>query len=336
MGGVATINPASADVIFVNPAFLTYVGGVHWDIVNANLGVNGLQAYNDFKNIGSATTPSDYSTYFGKNLWVELGGHSSFVVPYFGLAAFNNYHISLLFDNPVFPDVKVEYLNDVGYQMGFAIPMGIYSAGIGLKRTTRTGGIQNVSLTNLAAASSTNIANSFTGKGVGYGVDLALMSRIPSPGNPTFTAVWKDVGSTAFLLTEGTDAPPRIKDNLILGFGTLVDLPGLDWTTGIEYKHVNDQGEPLGKKLHLGTELSLPIIDVRAGLYQGYLSYGAGINLFILRLDAAVYSAERGAYPGQKADNRVEASLSIAVDVDADFSISALNTKNHRSLKHRR
>lgn len=336
MGGVYIPFPKDTEAVFVNPAYLAFIDSVGWEIATAGLGINGTQAYNDFKDIGSSSTTTDYNTYFGKSLWSEFYVRSSFVAPYFGLAGFNNYYLSGVFDNPVFPDVNIDFINDNGFSGGFGLPLGpMLSFGASIKRIQRSGGPTTVSLLSIASNTALGSTTTLSNRGVGYGADLALMARFPGSMSPSLSAVWKDVGSTAFLKTEGADAPPRIKDNLIFGFGTVIDLPGLDISSGIEYKHVTDQGEPLGKKLHLGTEISLPMIDLRAGLYQGYTSYGVGLDLFVFRLDVASYAVEKGAYPGQKKDSRIDASLTLDISIDADFNFTTKDGKRRR-LKQRR
>jgi hypothetical protein len=63
---------------------------------------------------------------------------------------------------------------------------------------------------------------------------------------------------------------------------------------------------------HLGAEVRLlRILSVRAGLNRGWLSVGAGIDLLFLHMDAAAFTEELGALPGDKPRSGV--SLSAAV-----------------------
>lgn len=53
------------------------------------------------------------------------------------------------------------------------------------------------------------------------------------------------------------------------------------------------------RRMHLGGELKLlNFIAARAGLNQGYVSFGAGIDLLILEIDAAIFTEELGVSPG--------------------------------------
>ena len=143
------------------------------------------------------------------------------------------------------------------------------------------------------------------------------------------------MGSTAFQQTGGATAPERQKDNLVLGMTVDGSIPFLGMAAGFEYRHISDTGEQIGKKLHLGAEVSLAMFDLRAGFYQGYTSYGLGLDLWLLQLDAAWYQIEKGVYPGQTPDERVQLGLMMNLEFDPNFSLVGAGGKKRR-LKQRR
>lgn len=335
MGGVYSPFPSDTDAIFVNPAALSEVGKLGWEIANIQAGVNSLQNYTAYAALGTGGT-SVYSALYGKSLWVGGNGRTSIVFPGFGIAAFNDVKVYGGLNKPPFPDFDIGYLNDVGFQVGAGFAINpTFSLGVNVKRIQRTGGETSLGLSTIAAATGTSIESQFANAGSGFSTDLALMAKVPGPFSPRVVAMWKDPGSLAFNMTRGTASPPRIKDNFILGAGTLMDLSGLDWRLGAEIRHINVNGIQFGKKVHMGTEVSLPLIDVRAGLSQGYQSFGAGINLWFIKVDAAYYTVETGDYPGQTPDLRTEASFSINISVDADFKMTGKDGKQRR-VKQRR
>lgn len=335
MGGVYMSIVNDADAIFVNPAALARVNGLNWQVMNVEFGVNGIDMYNDFRNIDTSD-PNSFNQFFGKDLWFRLGAKTAVAMPYFAMGLYTDTQTHFELHNPAFPQFDTKFISDYGVLMGGAIPIGPgTAAGFTLKRITRWGGQKDIDLGIIATGNPSDITSQFQNKGNGYGVDLALQTVIPAPFSPTLSLVWQDVGSTAFTMTNGTDAPPRIRDNLSVGFSTLVDLPGLDWTTGLEYRHATESEYQFGQKVHLGTEVSLPLIDLRAGLNQGYVSYGAAVDFFFLRFDVASYTEEMGAYPGQSPQNRVEFGLSVDLSFDANFSFSGADGKR-RKLKQRR
>ena len=64
--------------------------------------------------------------------------------------------------------------------------------------------------------------------------------------------------------------------------------------------------------VHVGADLKLlSILDVRAGLNQGYITGGVGINLALIELNAAFFTYEVGDYPGEQGRSGVSVQASI-------------------------
>lgn len=324
------------DALFYNPAALAKVEGLNWQVLNVRTGVN-FDLVKDRESFTGISSPADYSKFFGKDVWLGVNAKSAFAMPNFGFAAYDNAHLDIQLHNPAYPQFNTSFLNDYGFVVGGAVPIGPFgSFGMTAKRISRWGGIGDIGVGSIASAGGVAaIQDAYKSKGVGYGVDMATAYTLPMPFNPSLAVVWQDVGSTSFQKTEGPDAPPRIKDNLSLGFGTSVDLPGLDVVTAFEARHLTDNDIQLGKKLHLGTEISLPLIDLRAGLNQGYTSYGVGLHVLFITIDAAYYTEEVGLYPGQTPENRAQVGVSIDLGFDANFKFTDNNGKTRR-LKQRR
>jgi hypothetical protein len=335
MGGVYTFTDDDPAVIFYNPAGLSNIKGINWRIFDLNLGINGLQIANDLSAIGTINGLSSLNSLYGKNIWVGTDGYSSIVMPYFGFAVLDNGFASLRLDNPIFPNLGIDFYNNYGFEVGGSVPLGFGSLGLAVKRLVRKGGHQDIGPSLLTSISNSTLQSQFANEGIGYGMDAGLLIAPPAPLNPVVSISWLDVGSTAFVKSAGTDAPERIKDNVVLNTSISSSLPGLGFATGLEYRHITDQGEPLGKKLHLGVELTLLNLDVRAGFYQGYTTYGVGVDLLLFQLDAAMYTVEKGAYPGQTPDQRIEVSLSMDLGFDPNFKLTDAGGKK-RKLKQRR
>ena len=64
--------------------------------------------------------------------------------------------------------------------------------------------------------------------------------------------------------------------------------------------------------LHAGAQLSLlNILEARVGISQGYKSFGFGLNLLVLYLDAAYYWQEYGDVLGQSPSDAISVKFSI-------------------------
>lgn len=71
-------------------------------------------------------------------------------------------------------------------------------------------------------------------------------------------------------------------------------------------------GGSFWKKVHLGAEtVVLRKISTRAGINQGYLTFGLGYRLGIFQLDYAYYQEERGRYAGQLVDKSHLVNLTL-------------------------
>lgn len=336
MGGVYLNFVKDTDAPTINPAALGYVTGIAVEVANIGLGINGVETIESYQNSTAVNSASDYDQFFGKK--IRLGGNArvSAVMPNFGLSLYDDAQVSMILRNTAFPNIDMTFFNDYGLVVaGSATIAPLTSLGFSFKRINRWGGYQTVGLSTIAAGNADALKDEFENKGVGYGGDLAIMTKVPGRFSPSFSIVWQDVGSTAFTKTAGNDTPPRIKDNLQAGVGLLLDLPGIDLSGGFEYRHINDTGVQIGKKLHTGFELSLPLIDLRVGSSQGYSTLGAGFSFLFINVDAAMFKTEAGEYPGQTPEDQILLSLSIDLSVDANFNFYSKDGKK-RNLKQRR
>ena len=74
---------------------------------------------------------------------------------------------------------------------------------------------------------------------------------------------------------------------------------------------LNKDGVALFNRVFMGGELGLPLIQIRGGFYQGYLSFGAGLNLKLIKLDYAFYKQEFSRRPGLDGRGQHEAQVKI-------------------------
>jgi hypothetical protein len=335
MGGVRIASGEEASVIFWNPAALRYSQGLRLDLFDFGVGTNGLQNYQDFQNIGTIDGLESLSPLYGKPITVGLNTYAAMSLPNIGFGVYNEGFTDLMVNNPSLPELNVKFFNDYGYSLGGAYGWGGFSMGLALKRITRMGGSQSIGADQLDGFDTSGITSMFNDVGVGYGMDLGMMYRAPTLFNPTISLAWQNVGHTQFQLSRGLRAPDGIRDNVTASASINGDAGLVGMAAGIEYRHIGTPGEQLGKKIHMGAEVSLLNIDLRAGFYQGYTSYGLGLDLFLFQVDAALYSVERGAYPGQTPDQRVNVGISTTLGFDPNFNLISFGGKG-RKVKQRR
>jgi len=97
--------------------------------------------------------------------------------------------------------------------------------------------------------------------------------------------------------------PYTLKPVITTGLGFKLDIGLISPSVYIEANNplaVFEEGiDSVWGNIHAGAELRiLRILALRAGLNQGYLSLGAGIDILFLHADAAVFTEELGVNPG--------------------------------------
>lgn len=124
---------------------------------------------------------------------------------------------------------------------------------------------------------------------------------------PQIAVTWEDIGSPSFapLTTQGQTVNAGVSINPEFAkFKTLF---------AAEFREIN-RDRPWLSKLHLGTEVKFPwILAVRAGLSEGYLSGGATIDLWFVKIDGAVYYEEVGFHTRQDGNLRYAATLGFKI-----------------------
>jgi hypothetical protein len=346
MGGVYAFDEGDAGSLMQNPAYTCYTKGLNMTLFDIRLGVGDLKSYMDLTDNGTKSLPtpdglSGLGPYYGKDIWLGAGGYAATTLPCFGIAGFYSATTGFMLHNPAYPQLNTIFQTDYGVDIGGAVQISpVLSVGLAAKRVTRRGGPYVFGPDRLAGLSGSDglkeLATSIENEGVGYGLDMGVVSRLEVlPFNPTVSLSWRDVGSMSFVKTKGTDAPERQKDNLVLGMTFDGSVPLLGVSGGFEYRHITDTGEQIGKKIHMGAEVHIGPFDVRSGLYQGYPTYGLGVNLFILQLDLAKYTVEQGVYPGQTPQERVNIGLMMELELDPNFNLVDIGGRKRR-LKQRR
>lgn len=161
-----------------------------------------------------------------------------------------------------------------------------------------------------------NMSGSESGRyamsGVGYPVDIGYLFKLKELYNAGFGLTIKDVLGTKYIpsttttldrndwalknnkrtLNLGFSIEPGTKDSKLLVLADLLDV-------------ANAYEEPTFKKLHLGTELSLKnVLGITAGINQGYPTFGAYLDLRLVRFDLGRYTEEVGTKLGERPDTR--------------------------------
>ncbi len=313
-----------ANSLFYNPAGLAHTTQFNWTIMDPKLGVSGVEAVTDIMDLqddgGLANT---INALYGKNLSAYAGAKTAIVTPWFAAAYYDSFELSLLVNNPAVPEINANVVNDLGIALGFGFNVvpGV-QMGMAFKRINRTGGRTLLGANLIGGLDADALQDELMRKGVGYSADLGLnFAPKIGPAESVISFVWRDMGTTSFRSSsDGGLRPPSDQDNMILGFSFLLDAGLVSVNPTFEYQMINRSDVQIGNKINFGVELGLPLIDVRAGFHQGYYTLGLGLNMGLLRFDAATYGVELGAYPGQIEDRRYLVQMTMELGFDANLN----------------
>lgn len=321
MGNAYTAVVTGKDSLFYNPAGLARTEGVTLTVVDPYVGINGREVYDRVKTgLDANNWASNVSDYYGARVWLGAGGKAALTFPGFAFAAYDNLELGAYLNNPAYPNLDIRYFNDIGFATGIGVQvLPTVHFGIVGQRIERYGGAFPIGVSTLASLSQQDILDQISNKGVGYSATAGLIIGAPTPAFPRISAAWKNIGQTTFTKTTGSRAPAPMKNDVTAGFAFDIDLPLIKITPSFDFKHLTDNDEQIGKKVHMGIEVGLPLLALRGGFSQGYYTAGMGYNLPFLTIDAATYGVELGAYPGQKEDRRYILQATMEIDFSGAF-----------------
>jgi hypothetical protein len=252
----------------------------------------------------------------------------------FGPIAFNAFlgnETNMILRNQVYPQLDISYRFDRGFIFGFASSWGSggkykknsytrtkkataagknFSVGAAVKYVDRQSLDGNFSLFGTKLYSS--IVDGSTdldslketlgfNRGKGFGFNLgALYSWTTSLTEINIGAAVLDAFNTKFKKIDGDQAPNEIPMQIRTGFSFKQTLPALHYILSV------DAGPVLAdidwkRKLHVGFELGIPLLDFFMGWSEGYMSYGVRTDLWFFNIIAGLYGQELGVnYSEQK------------------------------------
>jgi len=313
MGGAFTTYSRDATITLTNPALLNRTE-FHLTIISVPVSfgdeigdlLNFYENYGDsLKNLDNLT--ESYQRQMFKEIepmddqWVNLGANPFFGFTFsdikFGLAVYSNLVAAVKIDQGVIvPAAGLKGHLDTGISFGKGFPVMDWESGLAM-RFYRRSSLSQKRVSSGDMSSMDDITkeweNELTDSKAGFGLDAGVIRTMSEK---------MDIAVTVQDLVGSRDG--WIKPNLITGVlyryaEHLVLCADMnDW--------FNTQGVAFFQKLNMGAEYRLPFykqqlggIDFRAGIHQGYPTFGFGLRLLIINLDYAYFGMEGGNKPGQ-------------------------------------
>lgn len=347
MGGANVAIGGRFDSVFHNPAGLARMPENNWEVnvLDLNVSIND-NAINFAEDLGDAFDTEDLNGdgdsdddqltavnevlkyYRGKNIHLSASNLSSVANNFgdysFGIGGLASAKMDAIPHQGFGSDGLLEV--DTYIQTGVIVGVGTkptsdLHAGVALKFLNREG--VNHSFTareiiendeDLGDYIQDELSESVSTVGIDAGVIYVFPQDNDSVIKRSLGLSLMDIGDTDF------GAAGKVPMTVNLGMAATRDLPIFEsLTVGLDYIDLFNSYEEdadLGKRIRTGGELLL--IDswifsaaLRAGLYQGYPSYGAELRLTVVKITYTSYSEEIGAYAGQDRDRRQMLSLNI-------------------------
>lgn len=337
MGNAYTAIVNNGDSIFYNPAGLAKWGGFNWTILDPTIGLNNVDSYQDYLDIidDNSDISGIMNELYGEQVTIYTGAKSLVSIGGFTFGAYGILDSNFAVNNPVYPNIDATYRMDYGFVAGWGLNLipKMLDVGFQTRRITRQGGQIPIGVSTIATLDSNTIQDQLNRRGVGYAFDWGATLTFPGALKPTLAFTWRDMGDTAFKPSGNALAPQPIRQEQIIGLGISFESLLMDIRPTIDYRFLNHSNIQMGKKINMGLELSWPIVDVRGGFHQGYLTYGVGMDVWLMRLDLASYGVELGEFPGQLEDRRYMLQMTFEFGVDPSnfsfFKLERPSVKNH-------
>ena len=338
MGEAFTAVARDYSALFYNPAGLNHVDQTHLTLAKARAGASGFDAIKNISKLTKGGASTEYAgtvgQLYGQGAWTGLGVESALEAPGFAVAVIDHADARVRVDNPVYPSIYTGVYNDFGYVAGFGLPLTRrLNFGAALRLIKRTGAKIPFGAAALADLDPEVVKSRVTGWGRGFGADVSAEYNLPTRTTEiTAVGAWRNVGQTHFRSNDPATHVPYDDNDVTLGLAARREFWWGLGTFAVDYRYANDAETQLLGKFNFGLELDFPLLDIRGGFREGYASYGAGLDLGIISVDAASYGVELGAYPGQLEDRRYVAEFTLRLDVDETFRPSSRRGR----LKQRR
>jgi hypothetical protein len=310
MGGAFTAVADSEDAAFYNPAGLNNLAEGRVTVLNPTVefsktAIDTINDYNDVDTDNEVQIADFLKKHIGEPTHFRFQWTPGYARKNFALYALANANVDARVRDRANPVADVVGVGDAGGQIS-----GAYGFNNGMVQVGAT----------LRVIHRWSVARSFTARdfldntfsfdneaktGTGVGGDLGVIVHLPYRFSPAIGIAVKDVASPKIgeALKNKQDVRFGVSAKQAFNIGTL--------RVAADVRRIG-QNEDFWKKVYLGAEFAFPkYLSLRTGLYQGYLSAGASLDLWILKVAYATYAAEVGAFPGQVADRRHTAQFEL-------------------------
>lgn len=315
MGGAFTAVADDENALFFNPAGLAKVD--QWSMGLINPLLESSESNSDlYKDVDD--TDLDATSEVADLIRDNLGETAHFrlalfphvVTPNFAIGVLGQVQANLEARNVANPEMDVDALGTASGHLGYGHGFfnDILRVGAGAKYISASRLREVYTAADISADDFDTRVEDDMMDGDGFGFDVGVMVTAPVLLKPTLGVVVLNVGDVD--LGDAGVLPQQLN----VGVSLAHDFSWVKITGAADILDITkDAGfdEDMNKRLHMGLEAKTKYLALRTGLYQGYGSFGATIDLRLLKLDYANYAEEISSFAGGKPDRRHVAQVTI-------------------------
>jgi hypothetical protein len=322
MGGAFTAVADDENALGYNPAGLSDISTLSMGILNpmVEISTNTIDLWNDANDIDSDDT-GEVADLLRKNVGEHQHARTS-LMPYVGFNLANagvmigglaQANLDTEIRNPTWPEANVDYSRDIGLLAGFGmkIPFQDIRLGAGIKLINRQSLEEVYTATDIADDDFEDRFEDDMSSGSGVSLDFGAIYTLPfiEVVQTDIALAVQNLPSMDFGDAKDVKTQANVGLALKKSFAKFSLIGALDY---IDITNAIEEDDDWAKKVHMGVEFQLPVIlGIRAGLNQGYGTFGATLDFKFVRLDLATYSEEVGAHAGQRKDQRYMGQITI-------------------------
>lgn len=338
MGDAYTAVADDEYTLFYNPAALSRHGNFSISPLNPTIATtNALDEVDRFKDFPKGEVSKIQDRLLGFPVYVRLGATPTVKLGGFALSGIFNNTTSMVLRNKIYPELDINYRYDKGFVAGYAHSFGHgqsgtkhggkfrpgmrTSFGVAVKHISREGlsgqfDLYGTRLLNIieSGADDINVIKEQLGysSGSAWGWDFGFEHEWVRQGYSLTTSLSVlDIADTKFKKEKGEreiDAQ-EMMINWGVAFGQRFG-PLFSYKLSFDLHPLTENME-FARKVHLGSEINIMMFSLLFGWNGGYASYGAGVDLGIVRLLAGFYGAELANKFRQEEGKRAFISLNL-------------------------
>jgi hypothetical protein len=326
MGEAVTAFIDDHNALWYNPAGAAAFDSFEWRMLAFDLG-GTKDIYDSINSLSKLQNPSSStaSEFMGKRLFGQVTSQTSFIFPQLGIAGLYDVQAGFAPQNQIFPNIEYGYQRTGGVQasFGFSSKDGFrrrgkrkketqseWRFGLGAKYFVRRGGFQELTVAQLFNFNKENVMDVLSKEGSSYGADLGVqrIERISDRMTLSAGASYMNIGDMTF---GGNGSPVRAALNT--GVAAQWDLGIPKFTAAFDVHQLTTNAD-FRQKINVGARLKLPLLTFYFGLSHLRPTFGAAVDLWLIRVSAASFEEELGEIYGSVSKRRYVARFELKLE----------------------